>query len=316
MKTVLVTGANGFIGSILCKNLLAASAFEVKAAVRHQPDPANPATEVQINNINSQTPWHDALQNVDVIVHLAARVHIMEETVNNPNNLFFDVNLHGTKNLARQAADAGVKRFIYISTIKVNGEGSGKVLCAEAKATPADAYAESKWAAEQALAQIAEDTGLEVIIIRPPLVYGPGVKGNFLRLLKLVARGLPIPLGAVSNKRSMVYVDNLCDLIKTCITHPKAPGQVFLVSDNEDLSTPELIALLAVSLKHSEKLIAIPVAWLSRLGKLFGKEAEIHRLCSSLRVDISKTTELLDWQPPYSVQQGVQETVNWFLANK
>ncbi len=314
MNTVLVTGADGFIGTALCKELVAAD-FDVRSAVRTVLPPA-PACAIPVGDINAETRWHNALTGVDVVVHLAARVHVMEETSNDPSALFRDVNLEGTKNLALQAVTSGVKRFVYISTIKVNGENAETSFSADVPGNPQDAYAASKWEAEQELNKIAAQTGLEVVIIRPPLVYGPGVKGNFLRLLKLVDKGWPIPLGAVENKRSMVYVANLCDLIKTCIRHPRASGQVFLVSDYCDISTPELIRLMACYLNHPARLIAVPVSWLYLLTRFFGRGAEIERLCGSLHVDIQKTKDVLGWQPPYTVEQGVHNTVDWFQSGK
>lgn len=313
MTTVLVTGANGFIGSALCRDLVA-DHITVKGVVRRQSFcPALPNTEeVVVPDINTGAQWQTVLQDVDVIVHLAARVHVMEETEQNPERLFNEVNLEGTRNLAEQAAQAGVKRFIYISTIKVNGEGAETALCPKAVAIPQDPYAASKWQAERTLLDLARTTGLEVVIIRPPLVYGPGVKGNFLRLLHLVHKNLPIPLGAVSNKRSMVYVANLCHLIKTCIDHPQAAGQLLLVSDNQDMSTPDLIRLIAKELKHKEKLWSLPVSWLYAGARILGKEPEIHRLCGSLQVDIETTMKVLSWRPPFSIQQGVRDTAQWF----
>lgn len=314
MKAILVTGADGFIGATLCKALIAAD-FNVRGAVRSGAL-AEQVPAVAIGDINAATDWRAALTGIDVVVHLAARVHVMEETSHDPLALFRDVNLDGTKNLALQAVASGVKRFIYISTIKVNGESAETPFSADIPGNPQDAYAASKWEAEQELNKIAAETGLETVIIRPPLVYGPGVKGNFLRLLKLVDKGWPIPLGAVENKRSMVYVDNLCDLIRTCIQHPRASGQVFLVSDHCDISTPELIRLMACYLNHPARLIAVPVFWLYWLTKLLGRGPEIERLCGSLHVDIQKTKDLLDWQPPYTVEQGVRNTVHWFQSDK
>lgn len=313
MKTVLVTGANGFIGSALLREL-SDNGYLLKGAVRSKSPCLQRSNfeQVAAPDISSCSQWLSLLQGVDVIVHLAARVHVMEETEQNPDALFKKVNLEGTKNLALQATEAGVKRFIYISTIKVNGERAESVLHSGMDAVPQDPYAVSKWQAECTLLDIAEKTGLEVVIIRPPLVYGPGVKGNFLRLLKLVQKNLPIPLGDVINKRSMVYVANLCNLIKTCIHHPNAAGRMFLVSDNHDISTPDLIRLIAKELNHQEKLWSIPVSWLYAAARVFGKEAEVDRLCGSLQVDIEETMQLLSWRPPYTVQQGVQATAQWF----
>ena len=297
---ILVTGANGFVGRVLCQTLKDAG-FDLVVTVR---EPQNYG--MVIGNINEQTDWSKALINVDVVVHLAARVHVMNETATHPLTAFQQVNYLGTINLAQQAINAGVKRFVYLSTIKVNGEQATTAFQAGDSPHPQDPYAMSKWQAEQALNQLSE---LETVIIRPPLVYGAEVKGNFLRLIHLVKKGFPIPLGAVHNQRSMVNVDNLCDLIKTCLAHPHAKNQTFLVSDNNDLSTAQLISLMAEALQQPARLLNIPISLLTLAGKLFKKSAEIERLCGDLRVDMEYTMTTLDWQPPYSVKQGIEKAV-------
>jgi nucleoside-diphosphate-sugar epimerase len=221
------------------------------------------------------------------------------------------VNVEGTRNLALQAAKAGVKRFIFMSSIKVNGEStrSGHPFTVDAPPAPDDPYGISKWEAEQALQHVVEQTGLQAVIIRPPLVYGPGVGANFRRLMDLSGSGLPLPLGSIKNLRSLVYVGNLCDLISKCLVHPAAIGQTFLVSDDRDISVPDLLLLLSVALHKKVRLVPMPVGILKLAGYLTGRTAEVERLCCSLQVDISKTKELLGWTPPFTIEQGILETV-------
>jgi nucleoside-diphosphate-sugar epimerase len=315
MSKVLVTGANGFIGKILLAELIAAG-FDVKGAVRSSVSCTDQSAAVAVGDINAGTSWQEALQGVDVVVHLAARVHVMKETVADSLQAFREVNVAGTENLARQAAANGVRRFIYLSSIKVNGDQTDRAFSAGDNVIPQGPYALSKWEAEQALGKVSAETGLEIVIIRPPLAYGPGVKGNFLRLLKLVKSGCPLPLGKVNNRRSMVSVDNLCDLIKTCIDHPGADGQVFLVSDGYDMSTLDLVKMMATHMRRSVRLLSLPLGWLYGLGKIAGKKPEISRLCASLQVDIQQTCNKLQWTPPYSVDEEVRKTVAWFMAQK
>ena len=317
MTAVLVTGANGFVGKALCERLLA-SGFDVRTAVRSEASASYLAKNMSIcivGEINSSTCWQAVLAGIDVVIHLASRVHIMKETAADPLMAFREINVMGTENLARQTASQPVRRFIYLSSIKVNGEQTdGSAFCADDTVNPIDAYAVSKWEAEQVLKKISSDLGLDVVIIRPPLVYGPGVKGNFLRLIRLVEQGLPIPLAKVDNNRSMVNLDNLCDLIVTCVEHPDAGGEVFLVSDNQDLATPDLIRLIGKTLQRPARLLAFPVAWLRKLGQLAGKGEEVERLCGSLQIDIGKTRELLGWNPPCNVADGVKKTVEHYLS--
>lgn len=316
MTSVLVTGANGFIGSFLCASLVSADC-QVKAAVRTKlsNEFGGEIKCVVIPSIDEKTDWQEALADVDVVVHLAARVHIMEETAVDVLQAFRTVNTEGTKNLAHQAAAAGVKRFIFLSTIKVLGESTELIEFTEDSPTaPADPYALSKWQAEQTLHKCAQATGMQVVIIRPPLVYGPGVKGNFLRLMQLIRRGIPLPLAGIKNQRSLVYVENLCDLIKICIDHPEAAGQVLLVADPEHFSTPELIDKLANALGYRSGLWFLPVSVLKIFGVLFGKQAELNRLCDSLRIDAGKTYQLFNWQPPFSATQAMAKTANDFLT--
>jgi UDP-glucose 4-epimerase len=240
----------------------------------------------------------------------------MHEIDSDPLAAFERVNTAGTLNLAEQAASSGVKRLIFLSTIKVNGEQTQQAYLASDQANPTDSYALSKWHAEQALRTVRDKSDIEIVIIRPPLVYGPQVKGNFLRLITLVNKGWPIPLASVNNMRSMVNVDNLCDLIKTCMSHSRADGELFLMSDGHDLSTPELIQLIADSMKKTVKLLPFPVAWLYFFAGLIHKRQEVERLCGSLQIDIQKNQEILDWQPPFSVAEGVRITVAEYLRQK
>ncbi len=313
MTRVLITGANGFIGSALSERLLP-EGFLVRAAYRSQPKLVAEEIEmVVVGDINVQTDWQKALKDIDIVIHLAARVHVMQESASNPLAEFKKINTEGTLNLATQAAKAGVRRLIFFSTIKVHGEQTEKIYAASDQVNPQDPYAFSKWLAEQGLQEIRKNTGLEIVIIRPPLVYGPKVKGNFLRLINLANKGFPIPLASVKNKRSMVGIDNLCDLIKTVILHEKADGEVFLVSDGQDLSTPELIQYIARCLEKPSRLFPFPVSWLYFFAALVRKKPEVERLCGSLQVDIEKNREILGWQPPYSVEHGIGKTVADFL---
>jgi UDP-glucose 4-epimerase len=264
---------------------------------------------VVIGDINSVTDWAAALAGCDAVVHLAARVHVMHDTAEDPLALYRATNTDATLNLARQAAQAGVKRFVFVSTIKVNGEGRDAPYRETDAAAPGDAYAISKWEAEQGLQRIAQETGLEVVILRPPLVYGPGVKANFRRLLDTVARGRPLPLGAIHNKRSLLYLGNFVDAIRACIEHPAAAGQTFLLDDGRPVSTPELIRAVARAMGKPARLLPVPVGVLEFTGALLGKRAAVARLTGSLHVDSSAIRSRLDWTPPYSMEAGLAATV-------
>lgn len=302
---VLVTGATGFVGSALLASL-AATRYEMVPAVRSQ---SNLPHEVVIGNIDSSTRWAIALTDCDVVIHLAARVHVMHDAAHNPLALYRQTNTDGTLNLARQAAQAGVKRFVFISTIKVNGEGRDAPYCETDVPAPEDAYAISKWEAEQGLADIAQQTGLEVVILRPPLVYGSGVGANFLRLMQTVKRGWPLPLGAIHNRRSLLYLGNFTDAIRLCIEHPAAAGQTFLLDDGQAISTPELIHAVANAMGQLTHLLAVPVGVLKLAGALLGKRVAVARLTGSLFVDGSTIRSRLGWVPPYTMQQGLDATV-------
>jgi nucleoside-diphosphate-sugar epimerase len=246
------------------------------------------------------------------VVHAAARTHIMQDTVADPLTAFRLVNVQGTLNLARQAAEAGVKRFVFLSSVKVNGELTqmGHPFRENDIPAPQDPYALSKYEAVAGLCRLAEETGMEVVIIRPPLVYGPGVKANFENMIRWVRRGIPLPFAAVSNKRSFVALDNLVDFIATCIVHPKAANQTFLVSDGEDLSTAELLQRVGLVLGKPMRLFPVPANLLQLAAGLIGKKTMAQRLCGSLQVDISKARDFLDWAPPLSVDEGLRQLRN------
>ena len=304
---VCLTGSTGFLGRRLTQVLSSDSAIDLTATAR-APLRVENSIAVEIAEINGQTDWSTALSNQQVVIHTAARAHIMKDSVADPLNEYRKVNTDGTLNLACQSAEAGIRRFIFISSIKVNGEQTvpGQPFQPDDEAKPVDPYGLSKWEAEQGLLQIAEDTGMEVVIIRPPLVYGPGVKGNFANLIKLVDKGFLLPLGAINNRRSMIALDNFVDLIITCIDHPNAANQIFLASDGQDLSTTELLQGLAQAMGRTSRLLPIPDALLSFAASALGKRPIADRLLGSLQVDISKTRELLDWTPPISVDEGLR----------
>lgn len=330
---VLVTGANGFIGQALCRALIK-SGHSIRCVVRAGTPNRNignshthgeavnlSAAEtrealetISIGDIGPDTDWSEALTGIEAVVHLAARVHVLKERARNPMAEFRQVNVAGTERLARMAALAGVRRLVYVSSIKVNGEHTHEVSFTEADTpAPQDAYGLSKWEAEQALLKIAEETGLEVVIVRPPLVYGPGVGANFLRMMDWVNRGLPLPLGAIHNSRSLVYLGNLVDALITCVVHPHAAGKIFLIGDGEDVSTPELIRRLAEAMGRHPHLIPFPPTLLRIAGLLTGKSAEIERLLGSLRVDSARIRRELEWTPTFSMAQGLRETASWYF---
>lgn len=312
---VLLTGATGFVGTGLTKRISGLTDLQLFAAVRQQmrsfPDGV---TAVPVADLTSDTDWREALEGVEVVIHSAARVHVMNDEAADSLAEYRRVNLAGTLNLARQAVDAGVKRFVFISSIKVNGEGTppGRAFKADDAPAPVDPYGVSKLEAERELQVLAHETGLEVVIIRPVLVYGPGVKANFLSMMSWLQRRLPLPLGAIHNKRSMVALDNLVDLIITCIDHPQAANQVFLVSDGEDLSTTELLRRTGQALGRPARLLPVPAFLLKWAARLLGKPGIAQRLCGSLQVDISKTRTLLGWTPPVTVDDALIKTARYF----
>lgn len=314
---LLLTGTTGFLGKALASTLTKKADIDVIASGRSTAQ-RNRANYLYIDSLDANAKFKLLDKKINTIIHCAARVHIMNDTSSNPIDAFREVNTYGTLNLAQQAADAGIKRFIFISSIKVNGESTelGKPFKPDDNFIPTDPYGLSKYEAEVGLRKIAKETGMEVVIIRPPLVYGPGVKANFASMMKWVNRGVPLPLGGIKdNKRSLVSLDNLVDLIITCIDHPQAANQMFLVSDNDDVSTTELLQNMAIALIVKSRLIPIPVSWCNFTSRLIGKPAISQRLCGSLQVDISKTMDLLNWKPPYSSTLSMKKTADDFLVN-
>lgn len=308
---ILVTGGTGFVGSALLKRLLK-DGLEARASARSSlPAELNDVQCHKNRDMTASTDWNAALIRVHAVVHCAARVHVMQDDSADPLQAYREVNVNGTLNLASQAARAGVRRFVFISSVKVNGEATqpGEPFTADDVPSPLDPYGVSKQEAEQGLREIEEQTGMEVVIVRPPLVYGPGVKANFAAMMRWVARGMPLPLGAIHNARSMVALDNLVDLLMTCLKHPNAAGHTFLVSDGEDVSTTELLRRTANAMGKKALLLPVPAFLLEWGAALLGKRAVAQRLCGSLQVDIEKTRRLLGWNPPLTVDQGLKKTV-------
>lgn len=302
---VAVTGANGFVGQTVCAELVARG-VPVRRLVRETGTFLN---VMAVGEICRETDWAAALTGVDVIVHLAGRAHMRTKNVVDPLAVFRRVNVEGTVNLVRQAAVAGVRRFVFASSIKVNGEVTqpGQLFTADDIPAPQDPYGISKYEAELGLHEVAKQTGIDVVIIRPPLVYGPGVKANFLALVQWLARDIPLPLGAIhNNKRSLVALDNLVDLLITCVDHPAAANQTFLVSDGEDLSTTELLRRLGQAMGKPARLLPVPVSMLQWGAAMIGKKDVAQKLLGSLQVDISATCNTLDWHPPVSVDEGLR----------
>ena len=316
---VAVTGASGFVGQAVITELLSRQ-YDVHAVVRsldkNAPVLARAIQTFSVGDIGPDTDWRDALTEVDCIVHCAARAHAMNET--DALEAYRAVNVDGTRRLAEQAAGMGVRRLVYLSSIKVNGEQTvpGDRFSTLNNTFPEDPYGISKWEAEQALHEVSAKTGLEIVIIRPSLVYGPGVKGNFLSLLGWLKKGIPLPLGAIHNQRSLVGIDNLIDLIITCIDHPAAANRTLLVSDDEDLSTTELLRGMGHALGMPARLLPVPSSLLQFGANLLGKKDVAQRLFGNLQVDISKTKEILNWKPPVGVDEGLRKTAQWYLSQR
>ena len=307
---LLITGATGFVGKAVCERAVRHGSA-VNGALRMRVEVPSCIDSFVVGEINVATDWGSALRDVNAVVHLAARVHVMHDTAADPLTAFRSVNVDGTLNLARQSAAAGVKRFVFVSSVKVNGESTppGRAFTEADAPNPQDAYGQSKYEAEQGLRQLSADTGMEVVVIRPPLVYGPGVKANFVALMRAVQRGWPLPLGAVHNQRSLVALSNLVDFIATCITHPQAANQTFLVSDGQDLSTTELVRGMAQAAGVSARLLPVPVWALQAGASLLGKGDVVQRLCGNLQIDMSKACSLLGWVPPVSVEEGLRRAM-------
>lgn len=302
---ILLTGATGFVGSRLAETLNDMSDIDLTCAVRRF-GAAGSGREVVVSGLEADTSWSDALADQQVVIHAAARAHIIRDEVPDPLAEYRRVNVEGTLNLARQAAESGAKRFVFISSIGVNGNTNSRPFTEDDEPSPAEPYAQSKLEAELGLRAIAEEAGMEVTFIRPPLVYGRNAPGNFGSLVKWVSKGVPLPLGSIRNKRSLVALDNLVDLIVTCVDHPAAANQVFLVADGKDLSTTELLQGVSRAMDKPARLIPVPAAMLMFGASLLGKEAVAQRLLGSLQVDISKARNLLGWEPPLAVDEGLR----------
>lgn len=315
MGRILVTGANGFVGKALVAQL-SASGQPYAGTVRERAS-ATDGHQIAIGDIDGRTDWRPALEGVSAIIHLANRAHVMHETAADPLALFRAINTDGTLNLARQAAAAGVRRFVFVSSIKVNGESTdGRPFTPEDPPAPTDPYGISKWEAEQALARLSQETGLEVVIVRPPLIYGPGVKANFLRLVQAIGRGMPLPFGLVRNKRSLVAVDNLCSALIACATHEAAAGHTFLVSDGQDLSTPELVRAIARGTGRPARLLPVPPALMLLAAGMLGKGEAARRVLGSLQVDASALQRVLGWYPPYSASDKLAESARHVVESR
>lgn len=311
--TVLVTGANGFLGRAVCTGL-DKRGFAVRRAVRANAE--RKSVEIAVGEIGPTTDWIRALAGVGCVIHCAGRAHVMVDTALNPLNAFRMVNTAGTLNVARQAADTGIKRFIFVSSVKVNGDVTlpGLPFKADEPTQPIDFYGISKCEAEEGLRQLSQETGLEVVIVRPPLIYGPWAKANFAAMMRALDKGMPLPLGAViHNRRSLVALDNLVDLLVTCIDHPAAANQTFLASDGEDLSTSDLLRRMGLALGKPARLLPVPPSLLQFGANLLGKGDVAQRLLGSLQVDITKTRQLLSWTPPISVDEGLRRAAQGFV---
>jgi len=328
----LLTGANGFVGQSLCVELMRRGS-PVRDAIRSHCELPSGVEATIVGAIDGETNWTDALHDVKLVIHLAARVHVMKDSSDDPLAEFRKVNVDGTEHLARCAARAGVKRLVYVSSIKVNGESTpltsrpvasktppspplaqggvvGDFFTENDEANPQDPYGISKWEAEQALHRVAAETDMEVVIVRPPLVYGPGVKGNFAQMLKVLERGIPLPLASIDNRRSLIYVGNLVEALILCATHPSAAGQTYLLSDGEDVSTPDLLRQLGNAIGHPARLFPCPLWLLKLAGKMTGKADQVERLLGSLQVDSGKIRRDLGWMPPFTLQQGLRLTAH------
>lgn len=319
MNSILVTGASGFVGRAVCRRALSFG-FKVKGSHRSPISAgAVPARveKVEIPSIDRKTDWSRALEGVQVVVHLAGRVHVNRERDGDFLSTYKEVNAAGSQRLAEVAAAVGIQRLVYVSTVKVNGEQTVTAAFTEADTPhPQDAYAISKWESEMALHRIGGESGLEVVILRPPLVYGEEVGANFVRLLNLVRRGTLLPFASVSNRRSLIYVRNLADAILTSAVHPRATGQTFLVSDGEDISTPELVRRIADAMRVPSRIFRCPPSLLNAVSRILGRSADVSRLIGSLAIDDTRFRSETGWIPPFTLSQGLQQTLEWYLANQ
>lgn len=316
MPRVLVTGANGFVGRTLC-GVLTQYGFLVRGAYRN-PEQTRivVAEKITVGEITGTTDWAAALEGVTAVIHTAARAHVLGDSSAN-SELYMETNARGTRQLADAAVRAGVRRFIYVSSVKVNGEETtARGYGPDDEPQPKDAYGRSKWLGESYLHEVASRGSMETAIVRPPLVYGPGVRANFLRLMSWVDRGLPLPLGAIDNRRSLVSIQNLCDLLRHLVECHLVSGRKWMVSDNDDVSTPELIRRIGTAMNRRVRLVPVPTAALRILGNIVGRGAEVGRLCGSLTLDTTKTRTELGWTPPVKMDRALSETVSWYLSER
>jgi nucleoside-diphosphate-sugar epimerase len=315
VKQVLITGANGFVGSEVCKSFIAAG-FAVRGSVRKSGNDPHGIEMIETGDIDSDIDWRTILRHIDIVIHLAARVHVMKDTVENPLTEFRRVNVGGTEKLALAAAHEGVKRFVYISSIGAMASYSDNVLNESVEPKPDTPYGLSKLEAESVVSEIAYKMGMEYVIIRPPLVYGQRAPGNFAQLLELVGRGYPLPLKSIANRRSFIYLGNLADAIVTCACHEAAARQIYLVSDGDDVSTPELIYQLAAALGRPARLLPFPPSLIRLFGRIIGKSDMVERLLGSFVIDSTKIRRDLSWKPPFNMYQGLKQVGDWYLNNK
>ena len=308
---LLVTGANGFVGLPLCAEVQR-QGWQARGAMRSLCQLSAGVESVSVGSIDGEANWCDALRDVDVVIHLAARVHVMKDDAADPLSEFLNVNLHGTENLARQAVQAGVKRLVYVSSIKVNGENTTRAYLESDTPNPQDPYGISKWRAEEALRRIEQESDLEVVIVRPPLVYGAGVKGNFISLMTAIDKGIPLPLAGANNLRSLLYVGNLVDALIACATYSAAAGQTYLLSDAEDVSTAILVEKIAAALGRKSRSFYFPPSVLRAAAAVLGRSAQVDRLFGSLQVNNQKIRNELGWCPPLTVEQGLRATADWY----
>lgn len=310
MQKILITGANGFVGAALCEEM-AKRQLPFSAAARTKLTPSM----IPVGDLSATTRWTEALKSCSVVIHLAARVHVMQESAQDALGAYREINVAATMNLARQASQQGVKRFVFVSSVKVNGESTFTLpFTASDVAAPQDPYGQSKHEAECALREFSRQSGMEVVIVRPPLVYGPGVRANFHRLMRLAKTGMPLPLGAVHNRRSMVALENLVDLLILCSSHPRAAGETFMVSDDCDVSIGQLIKMLSAAMGKRACLLPVPAPCLTFVATLLGQSMQAQRLLESLQVDISHTKQTLDWLPVISLPEAVRKTASAFLS--
>jgi nucleoside-diphosphate-sugar epimerase len=319
-ERVLVTGADGFVGKVVCRRLIEsgytprAGLWNVKLWPALQAAMPGLSEFAILGDLGTNPNLHPALANVSAVVHLAARVHVMHNNAAHPLGEYRRINVDGTKAVALAAVEQGIRRMIFVSTAKVNGESTySNGFSEDDPPNPQDPYAVSKWEAEEALRSVAATTGLEVVIIRPPLVYGPGVRANFLALMKLVHRGIPLPLPDTNNTRSLLGVENLADFLLHCVGHPGSGNETFMVSDGEDISTRELVARLARALGRTARFLPVPAAAVRLAGKLVGRETAVCRLLGSLAISSDKARQRLGWKPPLTLDSGLAATANWYL---